>query len=487
MFKEDKQYQLINSDTIKSGDEFEHSYQKLNLDPVCRNSLLSNAAKMGMNYLNTIRKRRVYPSDEDLEIIKGFVEPLPDKPTDPELTIWMLNEIGSKGTVANAGGRYFGFVIGGSNPVALAANWIAGAWDQNSGLEVTSPVNATIEKVTNNWLREILPVSPAAVAGFVTGVTMANFTGLAAARHHLLKRKGWDVQAYGLFGAPVIRVVVSEDVHGSVLKALSLLGLGRERVIKVPVDFEGKMIPGKFPDVDDMTIVCLQAGNVNTGAFDPASEIIPYAKSKGAWVHVDGAFGLWAAASNEKKYLTEGFEFADSWATDAHKWLNVPYDSGIVLCRNEENLKAAMSMSGAYLDQSGSRVPYQYTPELSRRTRAVEIWAALHSLGKKGVADLIDRTCRYAEMFAEGLKKAGFIIRNQVVINQVLVSFGNQELTEKVVREIQREGVCWAGTTIHRDELVMRISVSSWATTEEDVLNSIDSIIRCAGRVSDSL
>lgn len=469
---------------MKENDKIlQNSYQELNLDSENRKRLLTNASKMGIQFLESLKQRRAFPSTEDLEKLKGFVQPIPDEPSDPELTLRMLNEIGSKGTVANAGGRYFGFVIGGSNPVSLAANWLAGAWDQNSGLEVTSPIGAALEKVCSNWLSEILPVSKDAVAGFVTGVTVANFCGLAAARHSILMKQDWDVQAKGLFGAPEIKVVLSEDAHGSLKKALSLVGFGRERVVKVPVDEQGKMIASKFPqDIDDKTIVCLQAGNVNTGSFDPALEIIPFAKSKDAWVHVDGAFGLWAGASSNKSYLTEGYELADSWATDAHKWLNVSYDSGIILCRHREDLRTAMSMEGDYLDQSGSRIPYQYTPELSRRARAVEIWAALHSLGKKGIENLIDRTCNYAAIFADRIKTAGYEILNKVVINQVLVSFGTSEINEKIISDIQTEGTCWMGSSKWKGKTVMRISVSSWATTKNDVEKSLESIIRIADK-----
>lgn len=479
---EENIYSINESDSENSkrnNADYRNLYHELNLDTKNRKRLLTNASKMGIHFLESLAQRRAFPSAEDLEKLESFVEPIPDEPTDPELTLWMLNEIGSKGTVANAGGRYFGFVIGGSNPVSLAANWLASAWDQNSGLEVTSPIGSTLEKVCSKWLTEILPVSKDAVAGFVTGVTVANFCGLAAARHSLLMKQDWDVQANGLFGAPEIKVVISEDAHGSLKKALSLVGFGRERVIKVPVDEQGKMIVGKFPqDIDDRSIVCLQAGNVNTGSFDPAEEIIPFAKSKDAWVHIDGAFGLWAGASRNKSHLTKGYELADSWATDAHKWLNVPYDSGIILCSHPEDLRTAMSMEGDYLDQSGSRIPYQYTPELSRRARAIEIWAALHSLGKKGIENLIDRTCGYAEKFAERVRRAGFEVLNSVVINQVLVSFGDSNLNEKIVSEIQADGTCWVGTSKWKGKTVMRISVSSWATTEDDVDKSLEAIIR---------
>lgn len=268
------------------------------------------------------------------------------------------------------------------------------------------------------------------------------------------------------------------------LKALSMAGLGRERVIKVPVDNQGRMRSDALPEMDEKTILCLQAGNVNTGSFDPVKEIISDSKERGAWVHIDGAFGLWAAVSSKYKYLTEGCELADSWATDGHKWLNVPYDSGVVFVKNPDDLRSAMSMQGAYLDQSGNRIPYQYTPELSRKARGIEIWAALKSLGRIGVADLVERTCRHAKRFAEGLSDAGYQILNDVVINQVLVSFGDEETTNKIIFEIQKDGTCWCGGTVWQGKTAMRISVSSWATTEEDVEKSLEAMIRIARKYS---
>jgi len=440
--------------------------------------LLEQVANYGSDYLSSLKERRVAPSVNDLELLKKLDTPLQDKPVDEEEVIKQLNEVGSRTAVANAGGRYFGFVIGGSLPSALAANWLAGAWDQNAGLAIASPLASYVEDVCSKWLVSLLPVAKKSVAGFVTGVTTANFSAIAAARHAILKKHGWDVEANGLFGAPEIKVVVGEEVHGSLLKALSMIGFGRERVIKVPVDNQGRMRADALPEIDERTILCLQAGNVNTGSFDPAKEIIPLAKEKGAWVHVDGAFGLWAGASPKYKYLTEGCELADSWATDAHKWLNVPYDSGIVLVKDADNLRAAMSMGGAYLDQSGDRIPYQFTPELSRKARGIEIWAALRSLGRNGVAELIERTCKHAKRFAEGLNNAGFKILNDVVINQVLVSFGDPETTNKIISEIQKDGTCWCGGTVWKGKTAMRISVSCWATNDDDVERSLEAMIR---------
>jgi glutamate/tyrosine decarboxylase-like PLP-dependent enzyme len=445
---------------------------------------LEQVASYSVEYLSSLKERRVGPSEEDLKLLSKLDLPLQDESIDAGEVIELLNEVGSRTTVASNGGRYFGFVIGGSLPVSLAANWLAGAWDQNAGLFVATPISAYIEDICTKWLIELLPVAKESAAGFVTGVTTANFTAIAAARHAILQSQGWNVETQGLFGAPEIKVIVGEEVHGSMTKALSLAGLGNERVIKVPVDNQGRMKADSLPEMDEKTILCLQAGNVNTGSFDPVKEIVPVAKEKGAWVHIDGAFGLWASVSSKYKYLAEGCELADSWATDGHKWLNVPYDSGIVLVKNPDDLRGAMSMQGAYLDQTGARIPYQYTPELSRKARGIEIWAALRSLGRKGVAELIERTCRHAKRFAEGLRSAGYQILNDVVINQVLVSFGDAETTNKIISEIQRDGTCWCGGTVWQGKTAMRISVSSWATTDEDVEKSLEAIIRIARKYS---
>ena len=445
---------------------------------------LEQVASYSVEYLSSLKERRVGPSEEDLKLLSKLDLPLQDESIDAGEVIELLNEVGSRTTVASNGGRYFGFVIGGSLPVSLAANWLAGAWDQNAGLFVATPISAYIEDICTKWLIELLPVAKESAAGFVTGVTTANFTAIAAARHAILQSQGWNVETQGLFGAPEIKVIVGEEVHGSMTKALSLAGLGNERVIKVPVDNQGRMKADSLPEMDEKTILCLQAGNVNTGSFDPVKEIVPVAKEKGAWVHIDGAFGLWASVSSKYKYLAEGCELADSWATDGHKWLNVPYDSGIVLVKNPDDLRGAMSMQGAYLDQTGARIPYQYTPELSRKARGIEIWAALRSLGRKGVAELIERTCRHAKRFAEGLKSAGYQILNDVIINQVLVSFGDAETTNKIISEIQRDGTCWCGGTVWQGKTAMRISVSSWATTDEDVEKSLEAMIRIARKYS---
>lgn len=440
--------------------------------------LLSSAIK-AIDYLEDAEKRSVQPSSNALENLNVFDEPLTQEGKDMLETIDFLHEYGSPASMASNAGRYYGFVIGGTHTSALAAHWLASAWDQNAGLNVTSPVNAKIESITEKWLTEILPVAKGSSVGFVTGVTMANFCALAAARSALMQNLGWDVEANGLFDAPRLIVVVGEEVHGSLLKALSLLGLGRDRVVRVPTDENGRMQMDLLPPLDARTILCLQAGNVNSGAMDDG-KIIARAKEMGAWVHIDGAFGLWAGASNYKKHLTAGYQLADSWATDGHKWLNVPYDNGLVICKHGEHLRKSMSMQGDYLDQSGGRIPYQYTPELSRRARAVDVWAALRSLGKTGIEDLITRTCVFAEFMASKLKEAGFEILNTIETNQVLVSFGSDEKTNRIIQELQQAGTCWCGGTVWKGRLAMRISISSAKTTEQDIKDSLNSILKIA-------
>jgi glutamate/tyrosine decarboxylase-like PLP-dependent enzyme len=442
--------------------------------------LLNSAAARAIAYLDSLKTRHVGPTPEALKGLARLHEALPDQPTDAEAVLALLDEVGSPAATASAGGRYFGFVIGGSLPAALAANWLAGAWDQNAGIVATSALAAKLEDVAIDWLLDVLQLPAGSGVGFVTCATQANFSGLAAARHALLARQGWNVEAQGLFGAPPITVVVGNEVHVSVLKALTLVGMGRERVIRVPVDNQGRMRADALPPLDSNTILCVQAGNVNTGALDPISAIIPQAKAAGAWVHVDGAFGMWAAAAPDRAHLVEGIGEADSWATDAHKWLNVPYDSGIVFVRDAQNLHAAMAVNAAYLVDGETRDPTHYTPDFSRRARGTEVWAALRSLGRAGLADLIERNCRQAVRFAEGLQEAGYDILNEVVLNQVLVSFGDDETTRQVIAGIQADGTCWCGGTVWQGKAAMRISVSSWATTDEDVELSLDAMLRVA-------
>jgi glutamate/tyrosine decarboxylase-like PLP-dependent enzyme len=451
---------------------------------------LQEAVQRALVYLQSVRDRPVTASARALQRLDELKHPLPRTGLDAHEVVRRLDEIGSPATVATAGGRYFGLVIGGALPATVAANWLATAWDQNACFRWTSPIAAALEEVSLQWLGDLFGLPTSVAGAFVTGASMANMAALASARHALLSRLDWDVEAKGLYGAPELRVIVSEEVHVTVLKALSLLGLGRERVIRVPTDRQGRLRIDYLPALDDRTIVCVQAGNVNTGNFDPAAEVCRRAKEAGAWVHVDGAFGLWALANPDFAALTEGLAEADSWATDGHKWLNVPYDSGIVLVRRAANLRAAMSTSAAYLAEgvAGDREPSHYTPESSRRARAVEIWAALLNLGRDGIAGLVERACRHARAFAQGLKGHGFEILNDVVLNQVLASFGSPEATRAVIGNLQAGGVCWCGGTVWQGRTAMRISVSNWATTEADVQLSIEAMVRAAeqARISPS-
>ena len=445
-----------------------------------RVALVEQVASYAAEYLTGVNARSVAPSAEAVAGLAALCGELPDLPASAESVVELLHRHGSPATVASSGGRYFGFVNGGTVPAALGAALLVSTWDQNAAFRVQSPVAAALEKTALGWVAEIFGLPAGTGGAVVTGATIANFSALAAARHAILERAGWDVERDGLFGAPPITVVVGDEVHSSLIKALGMLGLGRNRAIRVPVDGQGRMRVDALPHLDDRTILCLQAGNVNTGAFDPAAAICPQAREAGAWIHVDGAFGLWAAASEQLRHLTAGFELADSWATDGHKWPNVGYDCGVALVRDPAALKAAMSIQAAYLVQGESREPSYYNPELSRRARGVELWAALRSLGRAGMAEIVERTSGYARRFATALGAAGFAILNEVVINQVLVSFGSAEKTLRVVERLQQDGTCWCGSTVWQGKTAMRISVSSWATTEADVEASVAAMLRVA-------
>jgi glutamate/tyrosine decarboxylase-like PLP-dependent enzyme len=445
--------------------------------------LFDDVVRRAGAYLRTVKERRVTPEPSALSALSELESSLPETPTAAGDVIALLDRVGSPATVVTTGGRYYGFVTGGVVPAALAAGWMVSMWDQCAALRVMSPVGAVCEDVALGWVQELLGLPQEAGGAIVTGATMANFTGLAAARHELLRRGAWNVERDGLFGAPALRVIVGDEAHVSIMKALGFLGLGRERVTRVPVDAQGRMRVDHLPDLDDRTIVCIQAGNVNTGAFDPASEICARAQAAGAWVHVDGAFGLWAAASPRYRHLTLGFERADSWATDGHKWPNVGYDCGIAIVRRADALGGAMSMSSTYFAPGVRREPSQYSPEMSRRARGVELWAALRSLGRQGMAEVIERTAGYAQRFAARLTQCGYEILNDVVINQVLVSFGTPEETRATITRVQEGGVCWCGETQWQGRTAMRISVSSWATSAEDVEASVAAIHHAARAV----
>jgi glutamate/tyrosine decarboxylase-like PLP-dependent enzyme len=447
-------------------------------------TLLEGAARRGTRYLAGLDERPVQAAAAAVAGLARLDVPLNDAPLDPAVVLAELDEVVSPATMAMAGPRFFGFVIGGTLPASLAANWLATAWDQNAALGPITPGVNRVEAVALRWLVDVLGLPPDTEGAFVTGATMANFTALAAARHAVLKRAGWNVEADGLFGAPPVTVIVGEEAHPTLLKALGLLGLGRRRIVPLPVDGQGRVRADALPDLRGPTIVCLQAGNINTGAFDPFEAICTAARAAGAWVHVDGAFGLWARASPRLAPLARGVELASSWATDAHKWLNVPYDSGLAFVREAGALPAAMAITAEYLPSPGAtRSPSDFTPELSRRARGIEVWAALRSLGRAGLAELFERNCRQARRFAAGLAAAGFEILNDVVLNQVLVSFGTPETTQRVIAAVQADGTCWCGGTVWQGRCAMRISVCSWATTDEDVERSLAAILRSAAGV----
>ena len=443
-------------------------------------ALLLDAAERAIRYRESLDTRPVAPTADATAALDQFRQPLPEFGTDPAAVIARLDQIGSPATVTMSGGRYFGFVNGSSLPVTVASNWLATAWDQNCALHVMSPAAAVLEEVALGWTLDVLRLPATAGGTFVVGATMANFTALAAARHAVLERAGWDADNDGLFGAPPITVIVGEEVHATVRRVLGLLGLGRSRTITVPVDGQGRIRPSDLPSIDGPTIVCIQAGNVNSGAFDPAAEICAWAKPHHAWVHVDGAFGLWARAVPALAPLVDGYDLADSWATDAHKWLNVPYDCGIAMVKDGSALRAAMAMTAAYLPPSGVRDPMHYSPDGSRRARAVDVWAAFQHLGRQGIAALVERCCRHAAGIAAALGDAGHQVLNDVDLNQVLVAFGDDARTNRVIAAVQAAGVCWCGGTRWQGRDAMRISVSSWATTDADVDQSVTSILKAA-------
>lgn len=444
-------------------------------------ALLDDVAARAARYLASAQERRVAPTPEAIAALDEFREAMPEVGRNPSEVIARLDALGSPASTVMNGPRYFGFVIGGATPASLAANWLATAWDQNSGLYSTTPTTALLEMQSLEWMVALLGLPEGCGGSFVTGATVANFVVLAAGRHRVLADAGWDVEAQGLFGAPPITVIISDESHPSVYKSLGLLGLGRDRVVRVPVDDQGRMRADALPRIDGPTLVVTQVGNVNTGACDPVSDICDAVKPHGAWVHVDGAFGLWAAAAPSRRHLVAGMDKADSWATDAHKWLNVPYDSGVGFVRDTDALKAAMSISAAYLPtESEQRNPSDYTPELSRRARGVDTWAALCELGREGVSDLVERCCAHARRFAEQLAGNGFEILNEIALNQVLVAFGDDAHTRRVIDAIQADGTCWCGVTVWRGRTAMRISVSNWSTTEADVDRSVEAMTRIA-------
>jgi glutamate/tyrosine decarboxylase-like PLP-dependent enzyme len=444
-----------------------------------RPALLRDACERAVAYLDGVASRPVAPSEEAVAGLLELGFPLPRQGLGATHVLHVLDEVGSPATVASNGPRYFGFVTGAAFPAAQAASWLSTAWDQNAALTVMSPVAARLGEVAVGWIADLLGLPSGIPGGFVTGATMANVTCLAAARDAVLTRHGWDAGRDGLVGAPPVTVVVGAEVHATVRKALGIIGLGRDRAVVLPADVQGRIVARDLPALDGPAIVCLQAGNVNTGASDPFPPLIEWAHDHGAWVHVDGAFGLWAAASPATASQVAGVAGAESWATDCHKWLNTTYDCGLALVFDPETLRLAMEASASYLPGSGAESMH-LTPQSSQRARGVEVWATLASIGRDGVADLVERCCRLARRFADGMRAAGFAVLNDVVLNQVLVSFGDAARTDAVIAAVQADGTCWCGPTTWHGQRAMRVSVSSWCTTDDDIDRSVAAITACA-------
>jgi glutamate/tyrosine decarboxylase-like PLP-dependent enzyme len=437
-------------------------------------SLLKQAQQAAFKYIDNQSKQRVFPNEDDIEKLTIFDESLPEATSEPVLLLELLNTVGSVNTVAQTGGRYFGFVNGNALPVTLATKWLSDVWDQNAALYVMSPIASKLESICQNWLNQLFGLPQHTVAGFVSGTSIATLSGLAAARFRQLQKLGWDVNQQGLFGAPKIRLILGRQTHGTVAKAISLLGFGQSSIEWVDCDKQGRLIVENLPQLDQSCILVLQAGNVNSGAFDDFSTLCQLANKAQAWVHIDGAFGLWAKASSVFDAQTKGMELADSWSVDPHKTLNTPYDCGIVLCKDAEALTSALHQQGSYIQLSEQRDGLLYTPEMSKRARAIELWAAMKYLGRAGIAELVEQLHSHAEFFADLLSDNGFTILNDVVFNQVILSCETEQLTQQTLSLVQQSGECWCGGSVWHEKSVIRISLCSWATTKQDILRSVN-------------
>ena len=452
-------------------------------DEMIEKEIFNQIKEYAFDYADNSLERNVYPTEDAIEKLKIFDELIPENTGNSKEILGLLHKFGSPATISQTGGRYFGLVNGGIIPTALAAKWLNDFWDQNTPLFVTSPITSKLEAVVEKWLIQLFNLPKTTVAGFVSGTSMAILCGLAAARWRIYKRLNYDVNSKGLINAPEIRIVAGKHAHGTVLKAVALLGLGKDNIEWVDVDAQGRIIPEKIPVLDDKTILILQAGNVNSGSFDAFNEICDKAMKTNTWVHIDGAFGLWVAGSNKLNYLTDGIGKANSWSVDGHKTLNTPYDCGIVLCNDKEALISALQATGSYIVYGENRDGMLYTPEMSRRARAVELWATMKYLGKQGIDELVYVLHERAKQFANELKENGFQILNEVVFNQVLVASDNNSETEATLRNIQELRECWCGGSQWFSKKVIRISVCSWATTEEDVTRSVLSFVKARKQI----
>ena len=450
-------------------------------------SIFKQVQTYAFDYADSVFDRNVYPTPDAIADLDKFDEELPESIGNASEVLEQLNQYGTPASVAQAGGRYFGFVNGGVIPVSLAARWLSDFWDQNTALYVISPIASKLEEVSESWLRDLLGLPEQVVAGFVSGSSLAIFCGLAAARYRIFQNNGWDINKNGYYGAPKIRIVTGRQIHGTVVKAIALLGFGIDSIEWVETDRQGRIIPAEIPELDESTILILQAGNVSSGSFDPFDEICGIADRANAWVHIDGAFGLWAAASNRLNHLTKGIEKANSFSVDGHKTLNTPYDSGIVLCDDKEALTNALHASGSYIAYSENRDGMLYTPEMSRRARVIELWAALKYLGKEGVDELVYGLHKKAVQIARELEAEDFYILNDVVFNQVLVACDSDKITEETLRRVQGSGECWTGGASWGGKSVIRISICSWATTGEDISRCVKAFVSARDKAMQGL
>ncbi len=441
-------------------------------------TLFKKAQNYAFEYADGALARNVFPTNKALANLNYFDEELPDNLGDASSILEQLHQYGSPASVAQTGGRYFGFVNGGIMPVTLATKWLTDFWDQNTALYAMSPITSKLEDICEQWLRQLFNLPDTTVAGFVSGTSSAIFCGLAAARYRIYQNHHWDFNLQGHNGAPAIRIIAGRHTHGAVTKAIALLGFGLDNIEWVDCDDQGRIVPSAMPPLDDSCIILLQAGNVNSGAFDPLQEICDNANAANAWVHIDGAFGLWAGGTRRLCHLTAGMEKAHSWSVDGHKTLNTPYDSGILLCRDKDALVMALQASGAYLNFSESRDGMLYTPEMSRRARAIELWAALKYLGREGVDELVYGLHERAVQFAQELQAANFKVLNDVVFNQVIIAPSEDDKTTQAITEaIQQSGECWVGGSVWQGKKVIRISVCSWVTSAQDVSRSVQAFV----------
>jgi glutamate/tyrosine decarboxylase-like PLP-dependent enzyme len=439
--------------------------------------LMQAATAAAIRYIDGERDSRVAPAPES-ELPKELDGDFLERPWPPEAVLQLLADAGDIGATRTTGGRYFGFVTGGIEPIALAAATLAGAWDQNAGLPVMSPLATRLDEIAARWIVDLLELPPGSVASFCGGATVANLTGIITGRDALLDRVGWDIHERGFAGSPPITVITGDEVHASALKALQLAGFGSDQVLRVPTDDCGRIRAEAWPDTTGPTLVVLQAGNVDTGHSDPFDALLPALDRDRTWVHVDGAFGLWARLSPARRHTIDGVEAADSWGTDCHKWLNAPYDCGVVICRDRDALARAMTMSAAYVESAAERVPMNLGIQMSQAARAIPVWAILATHGRTGLGELVEGTCRLAERMADRLADNGVEILAPVVLNQVLAAFGDDETTNAVIDAVQRDGTCWMGGTVWHGRHAMRISVSDSSTTEHDIDVSADAVVR---------